>query len=250
MNAIFYWICNPVAIFIVILIISAIFHFLKKERKALLFFSVGIGWVVLVSTTPFPQWIVHSLEMQYPVFDSRQTSVKTPAYILVLGGGHTPDPDLPASMKLSGTASARLVEGLRIYHLIPGSKLVGSGNSVTRRITLAEIQSIAAIELGVEDADTLQSRQPKNTAEEIQAYKKRFGTEGSLILVTSAIHMPRAMFLCKKYGLTAIPAPADYFLKKDPMKSRYDFKPSARKMEMMEWALHEYAGMIKAKWLD
>lgn len=216
----------------------------------MLFFFVGIGWILLVSSTPLSQWVVHTLERKYRVFDAKQVRYEQPVYILVLGGGHTNDPELPASIKLSGTASVRLVEGLRIHKQIRGSKVVASGSSLSKRITLAEIESMAAIELGVEVTDTLQSREPKNTAEEIQAYKKRFGTEGSLILVTSAIHMPRAIFLCRKYGLTAIPAPTDYFLKRDSLKNRYDFKPSARKMEMMERALHEYAGMIKAKWLD
>jgi uncharacterized SAM-binding protein YcdF (DUF218 family) len=249
-SAFFYWFCNPVADFIVLLVTAIILYLYKKEKLAFIFFSLGIGWILLTSSTPFPQWLVYTLERKYPVFDSANYDFRPPVKILVLGGGHSYEPGLPASMKLSGTASARLVEGLRIYKQLKGSKLVGSGSSLTKRMTLAEVQAIAAVELGVSEGDTLQSREPTNTAEEIQAYKKRFGENGSLILVTSAIHMPRAIILCKKFGVEAIPAPTEFFLKKDPERSLYDFKPSVRKMEMVESALHEYAGMLKEKWTD
>jgi uncharacterized SAM-binding protein YcdF (DUF218 family) len=250
MNTFFNWLCNPVAIYVLIVIAALGLHIAQQRRKAIIFFGIGIFWILLVSSSPFPQWIVNSLEKKYQAFSKVHYELKLPVYILVLGGGHSHDPDMPASMKLSRNASVRLMEGLRIYRQIDGSKLVGSGSSLSKRTTLAETQSIAAIELGVESDDTLQNREPKNTSEEILAYKKRFGEDGTLILVTSAIHMPRAMTLCKKYGLEAIPAPTEFYLKRDDQKSFYDFKPSVRKMEMMESALHEYAGLVKANWMD
>lgn len=247
MNAFFHWLCNPVVIFIILLIPAVLFLLFKRERRAFILFGVGIGWILLISVTPLAQWAVYLLEKQYTVYNPVPERLKAPVHILVLGGGHSNAPDLPASLKLSRGASARLVEAIRIHRQIPGSKLVGSGNSVSKQLTIAEVQSLAAIELGVFEGDTLQSRSPVNTSEEIQAYKNRFGNEGTLILVTSAIHMPRAMYLCERYGLQATPAPSDFYLKKDSRKSIFNFKPSAMKLEMMEKALHEYLGMVKEK---
>ena len=62
--------------------------------------------------------------------------------------------------------------------------------------------------------------------------------------------MPRAMWICKREGLTAMPAPTDYYLKKDPQKGIFDFKPSALKIQMFQSTLHECAGVLKLKFFN
>ncbi|MCX8492553.1 MAG: YdcF family protein [Cyclobacteriaceae bacterium] len=149
------------------------------------------------------------------------------------------------------SALSRLVEGIRIHKQMPGSRLICSGNSMSRRTTQAEMLANAAIGLGVSPNDTIQSRFPKNTLEEIHAYNMRFGNKYPAIIVTSSYHMPRVQLICEREGLKLIPAPTDYYLKTNPLKKgRFDFKPSATKIQMLQSALHEYAGMLKLKCFD
>ncbi len=64
-----------------------------------------------------------------------------------------------------------------------------------------------AVALGIAPSDTLQSTIPHNTETEAFAYAQRFGTQTPLILVTSTLHMPRALFWFQQQGIAAIPAP-------------------------------------------
>ncbi|MBL7873731.1 MAG: YdcF family protein [Cyclobacteriaceae bacterium] len=200
--------------------------------------------MVLFCSTPLPQWLVYNLESKYKVINTETIQTTDSAFIVVLGGGHTLAPGLPSIDQLSMDALSRLAEGIRLYRLIPGSKLVCSGSSLTKRTTQAELLALSAIELGVPAVDTLLSTSAENTAQEIEAIVKKLGNQQSIILVTSAIHMPRAMSLCVKYGLSPIPAPASHLMKKDPLVSIYDFTPSYHKIMLMHRAMHEYAGMM------
>lgn len=247
MNSFFHWLGNPIILYLLANIIAGTLFFFEKKRQAWYFFLFGVVWMFMVGVSPLPQWLAFRMERQYPVFSLDSWNLEEPVHILVLGGGYHYDPSLPATMRLSRRASPRLVEGLRIYRLLPDSKVVGSGRSFSKWASLAEVQSVAAIELGISEEDTLQSREPRNTAEEIFAYKKRFGSSGSLIVVTSALHMPRTMLICRANGLMAIPAPADFFVKHNGETSPLHFKPSALKIELMQNVLHEYMGIVKEK---
>ncbi len=242
----FNWFCNPLVQVAIFFLMALYFQFRKKERPTLLWLFVGMGWLAIVSISPLPQWMIYSLEKKQAPIKIESLRSASPTYILILGSGHTNSPALPASMQLTGTALLRLAEGIRIHRLLPGSKIVCSGYTASNRISQAEMLANAAIELGVSPTDTLQLREPANTLAEITSFKKRFGNAVPII-VTSASHMPRAMLICEKVGLRAIPAPTDYLVKDDSLAAKFDFYPSGNKIGMMERALHEYAGMLQLK---
>lgn len=246
MNSFFHWLCNPLLVFVILLFVSLIFKALRKDKQAFWLFGGGIFWILLVSCTPLPQFLAYSLEKQYLPFNYNELKNDFPSYILVLGGGHTVSPSLPAGQQLSGTAIVRLAEGIRIHNLHAQCKLICSGYSSSNRTTQAEILANAAHELGVSRKDTIQLRLPGNTEEEIHAFKTRFGS-AKVIIVTSALHMPRAMMIAQTYQVNAWPAPADFLIKHDDHVQRFDFYPSAQKMVIMERVLHEYGGIIKYK---
>ncbi|MEO0315844.1 MAG: hypothetical protein RI928_2300 [Pseudomonadota bacterium] len=62
-----------------------------------------------------------------------------------------------------------------------------------------------------------------------------------VLLVTDAMHMPRAMQIFSKTGLAAIPAPTDFRSRKS--LSVADFIPSAASLQSSHYALHEWVGM-------
>lgn len=63
-----------------------------------------------------------------------------------------------------------------------------------------------------------------------------------VLLVTDAIHMPRAMQIFSKTSLAAIPA-ATEFRSRKPL-SAADFIPSAGSLQTSHYALHEWIGMV------
>jgi uncharacterized SAM-binding protein YcdF (DUF218 family) len=88
---------------------------------------------------------------------------------------------------------------------------------------------------------------PSNTQQEAEEYVKNFGTKKNLILVTSAIHMPRAILLFRKAGINPVASPTNFILKYGSHKSLLEWLPNAGHIGMMEAALHEYVGIIWAK---
>jgi uncharacterized SAM-binding protein YcdF (DUF218 family) len=67
--------------------------------------------------------------------------------------------------------------------------------------------------------------------------------ENTLILVTSAWHMPRAVKCFQAQGLTVIPAPTDYLTEDEPYDIR-SFIPRWNVFADSGHALHEYLGLF------
>ncbi len=234
---------NPLIIFIILSLLAVGFSF-KKNRWSNIIWMIAATWFLLISSTPIPRWLVSNLESKYAVFDFNEHNKNDNCHIIVLGGGHTEDPRLPVNNQLSRVALGRLVEGTRIYGFYERSKLIFSGHSNKRKMSQAEMLARASLILKVDQADTLLSPKPRNTEQEAEFYLDRFGNKHCFVLVTDAIHMPRAMMWFSNYGLTPIPAPTNYLVKIDPNKKRIWFKPSLSNIEMMSMAMVEYIGIL------
>jgi uncharacterized SAM-binding protein YcdF (DUF218 family) len=136
-----------------------------------------------------------------------------------------------------------LIEGIRIHKLIPGSRLILSGYSGRSELPQALVLYRTALMLGVDSASMSVLSLPVNTLMEAEEYIRNFGKQNDLIIVTCAIHMPRAMMLFKKEGLNPIPDPTNYVLKHGSQKNPWRWLPSSAYTEMMEAAVHEYIGI-------
>lgn len=237
---------NPLVIFWLALLIGLFFFYKGPKRLAYITLVGAFVWLFVVSVSPLPIFLMNHQEDEHVVLWNITDSFPAPN-ILILGGGHSVSPTLPPNNQLSGRALSRLAEGIRLKQLHPNAKLIGSGNSSSNRTPQATVLMNTAVALGIALSDTLQSTIPHNTETEAIAYAQRFGTQTPLILVTSALHMPRALFWFKANGIKAIPAPTDHYVKINPDESPYNFKPSTRKIEISAALLHEWVGMVYAK---
>lgn len=210
---------------------------------------LGAGcWLLVVSTRPVPYLMVNTLEKKYnvlteiPEFDSASE-----VHILVLAAGHTDDESMPPNSQLSSGTLGRLTEGIRLYKKIPGSKLVLSGPGGKEGYTQADALFRTALLMGVDSVSILLMHKAENTAGEAKEYKNLFGAGHNLILVTSAIHMPRAMLIFKKEGFNPIASPTNFIIKHGSRKNPWRWLPSAGYAGMMEAAVHEYVGILWMK---
>lgn len=199
----------------------------------------------MVSVSPIPTFLVERWEFK-PTSDQSFEN-KNGINIIILGGGHTDSPTLPPNNQLSDQALKRLSEGIRLYYKIPNSKLVCSGYKGSSSIAQAELLARSAVALGVSPKDTVMITTPGNTEEEASAYSERY-RQSEVILVTSALHMPRATFWFQEAGIQVLPAPTDHLVKPEKDKSIFNFKPSIRKIDMMDKLIHEWVGLLYAKW--
>lgn len=239
----------PLPVCWLLLIISAAFIYFKKRRAGRFFLVLALGWLLIISTPIVPDLLVRSLENRYaPLLEMESPAGEYPVHIMVLGSGHTSDPRLPANGQLSLFALGRLMEGIRLHQSIPESKLVFSGWGYRDPNSQAEVMASAAALFGISPEDMYVLTEPHNTRAEAIAYEDRFGRRHRLVLVTDAIHMPRAMMHFQNAGLSPLPAPANQAVKETPVDQPVSLWPSAGPIESMQRVTHEYAGMLWA-WL-
>jgi len=97
-----------------------------------------------------------------------------------------------------------------------------------------------AIEFGVPEKQIWLSPEVQNTQQEAQAVAKELPS-GTVLLVTSAFHMPRARALFEAQGLKVLPFPVDFRVVENETTS-LDFLPSAGALETTTSAMRELLG--------
>jgi len=106
----------------------------------------------------------------------------------------------------------------------------------------AEVMKAVLLELGVPSDRIFTETQSRTTAENASklAAMERFGR---IILVTSAYHLPRSVWLFERAGFQPVPAPADYRNGGREL-SVWSFFPTMEVLSSSYRALHEYAGIV------
>ena len=226
----------------------------RRQRLGKVLVTLGTVLLLLLSLPFLSGQILTPLERRYPALLHPETdflggtkSSTSPKWIVVLGGGHVSDPSLPANSQISPAALGRVVEGVRLYKTIPGSKLLLSGGRVFDPVPEAEVMAQIAELLGVKPQDISLESDSRDTADQAEIIAKMIGRE-RFILVTSAFHMPRSMALFRKRGLQPIPAPSDFPGRESQGFDPNRFFPGAGALGQVETALHEYLGLAWA-WL-
>jgi uncharacterized SAM-binding protein YcdF (DUF218 family) len=235
----------PLTIFWIIFMVGIFLFLLKRKRTGLVFGFFSIVWLAMISLPFLPPLLVKSLENRYStLLEISQFHSNDTVNILVLGTGSIVNKDLPPSDQLSLIALGRLSEGIRLHRLLRASRLILYG---LKNVIGQESFIQTALALGVEKEDIDLLGIPENTRMESLEYTSKFRTNNTLILVTDAIHMPRAMFLFEKAGQIPIPAPTNHLVKSDWKNGISDWLPSSSNIAMMEYAMHEIGGLVYAR---
>ncbi|MDR0807369.1 MAG: envelope biogenesis factor ElyC [Enterobacteriaceae bacterium] len=211
----------------------------QKSAKVLLTAS----WLclLLLSLQPVADRLLMPLENRYPTYRE-----KTPVdYIVVLGGGYTYNPDWTPSSNLFPNSLPRVTEGVRLYREHPNAKMIFTGaEAISNPLSNAKVASMVAESLGVPQQDIIILSQPKDTIEEAQAVAAiiKENNQKTMLLVTSANHLPRAMRIFQAAGLNPIPAPANQQATLGALNPWEKILPSALYLSHSERAWYETLG--------
>ena len=236
----------PVPLCLGILLFGLFFlWFTSRQKTGKILVSVGVLLLTVFSYGAISNTLLRPLEYKYAPLSSLE-DMHHVKWVVVLGGGHTSDPQVSISSQLSNTSIARLIEGIRFHNMLPESKIILSGGGYFDPVPNAKIMADVALSIGINKEDLVLESVSKDTKDEAILIQKIVGKD-RFVLVTSASHMPRSMALFKKRGMHPIPAPTDYFVKKRQRISPGIFFPSAINLFKAERAFHEYLGMAWAK---
>jgi uncharacterized SAM-binding protein YcdF (DUF218 family) len=228
-------------------------YFTKRQRTAKILLTAGLALLALLSLGPVAQALVRPLEMTYPPLLAQATQAVTtlpdgspaPRWVVVLGGGKSEDDDLAPVHKLSEPSLVRLAEGIRLQRLLPESQLILSGGSSGMTTSEAEVLGAAGVSLGAPRDHMVLESQSWDTIDEVRALRVLLG-QNRFVLVTSAMHMSRAMAMFRKAGMSPIAAPTDYLASGED-SDMLGWFPHAGAGQMIERALHEYLGLLWAR---
>ncbi|HTY09280.1 MAG TPA: ElyC/SanA/YdcF family protein [Candidatus Edwardsbacteria bacterium] len=184
---------------------------------------------------------LRSLEYRYPPLPDA-SGHRGVRWVVVLGGGLVSDPRLPLTGQLSEGSQIRVIEGIRVYRQLKGAKLLLSGGPVFNTVPEARAMAGLAESLGVPSQDIALDTVSMDT--EAQARFAKAALHGdSLVLVTSAYHMPRSMALFAGAGLACIPAPTNYLDKRHQGFDPDRLFPNSGGIRRAEAVVHEYLGL-------
>jgi len=213
----------------------------RKRRKVGTALILGLlvgGW--LLSLPGLMRPLAATLET-YPPLDLQQLPADAGAIVVLAGGLRRSG----GGYDLKTTTLDRLRHGARL-HRETGLPLLLSGGKVFG----GEAPSEAGLMQQVLEEDFhLRARwleqASRNTAENARfsaAILLREGI-GKVVLVTHALHMPRAVEQFRRAGLQVVPAPVAFISTAPVAPSLFDWLPSLHALNLFSAVLHEYLGL-------
>lgn len=221
--------------------VAVLFALSKWRRFSLLLGLLALGWLWVWSLPVASDRLRATLEGQFPPVT--MSALQEAGAIVVLGGGVTP-PSMGSDMlNLEGGAD-RVWFGARLFHAGKAPLVVLSGGSDPEYSAFSEAESMALfmVALGVERDVLLLESASRNTTQNAVFTAALLAERGinRILLVTSALHMPRAVAQFEAAGMTVIPAPTDHEVLHRPGWQRW--LPDTAALDGSARAMKEWVG--------
>ncbi len=237
-----------------LLLLIAFLLLWKRPRLAAIPIAMAFLILLLGSNAGISSTLARSLE-----FQNLSANLPNADAIVVLGGCTEPALYPRPWVELT-EAGDRVLYAAKLYRDGKAPRLILSGGRIDwRRSGKSESEDMATLmeSMGVPRSAMLQDPNSLNTRENAVNVKQIMETQGirRVLLVTSAMHMPRSLMIFKKLGMNVIAAPTDFTTTQaDPQQPNtleanvLDALPDADHLRRTSRALKEYVG-IAVYWL-
>jgi len=236
-----------------ILLLGLALYWLKRHpRRARIAMATTLALLWFGSTPLLRNALLSNLEQQ-----NVPGELPTADIILVLGGA-TRSPIPPRPFVDVAEAGDRIIHAAQLYRQGKAPKVLTSGG----RIALAGATSSEASDMaqllefmGVPEQDILLEPQSFNTRENAVFSKALLEEEGfdldvtQILLVTSAMHMPRSLRIFRKLGMDVTPAATDFLIVRTGQPASAQTRlisllPEAENLLLVSRAIKEYIGLV------
>ena len=179
------------------------------------------------------------------------------AEAIVLLGGATKSASFPRPMVDISEEGDRIIYAAKLYQdgkapliIAAGGRIAwrGSGQPESKDMEqLLELMGVPPWAIS-QDSKSLNTYQNAVNVRKILEEKKI----EKVLLVTSAMHMPRSLMIFKKQGIEAIPAPTDFLVSEGDLEELtvsteaiiLNLLPDVRNLEVSTKAIKEYIGIV------
>lgn len=242
----------PLGLACVGLILALILSKHSRIRTFLLIFALLLLWL------SGNRWLSYSLARSLEWQNLPLTNIPTADAILVLGGGTEPALFPRPSVEVN-SAGDRVLYAARLYKEGKAPNILVSGGNLT---LLGDVSSTPAADMadllrlmGVPSNAIWIQDKSENTHDDVVLSKQLLDKMGvkRILLVTSAMHMPRSIALCKHLGVDVIPAPTDFTVTQSGWNALVsgsiasqliNFFPNTSNLGLTTNVLKEYFGLV------
>ncbi|CAM4390161.1 YdcF family protein [Kerstersia similis] len=234
----------PLHLSLFLLACAVIVGFLRWRRLRNLLVGLALFWSLAWSLPITSIWAGGMLENTYPY----QTAAELPAAdVIVVLGGQTangrPNWFLPEVSSHKPTRTARAAE---IYRAGRAPYVLPSGGAAEGTVSEAEGMAQMLRQQGVPREALLLETASRNTYENAHLTTRVLQQHQlkTVLLVTSALHMPRSVATFDKQGVTVIPAPAaPQITRPAGSGALWLWMPNLRAFEASRSIIKEYIGL-------
>ena len=208
-------VAKPSSLFVLVLLLGAALLWRRSEKgrrlgRAIVTAAALAAWAL--AALPLGEYGMVALENRFP--PPRELPQKVDG-IIILGPGIRPFITAARGQIALAPEAARLTAALSLAHDHPEARVLftgGSGLLVHREFAEAPVAGRFLVEMGLDPARLTLEDQARDTYENAllsqRLAKPRPGERW--VLVTSAMHMPRAVGTFRALGWDVIPYPVDY----------------------------------------
>ncbi|OOG24742.1 hypothetical protein B1C78_07915 [Thioalkalivibrio denitrificans] len=215
---------------------------LWRRRMGRLVAGAGLVWLYVAAMPVFAGWLLVGLERPYAMTPTVPSEAQA---IVILAGGRYRHAEEYGGESVNAFSLERLRYGAQL-HRDTGLPLLVSGGRVQGDEPASEARLIADVlerEMGV--SVRWLEEESRNTFENARFSARMLRDEGidHVLLVSHALHMPRALWSFDRTGLEATPFPTRRISTDGGPYRHRDFLPHPRAMWHTAFAMHEYLGL-------
>ncbi|MFZ4481589.1 MAG: YdcF family protein [Rhodoferax sp.] len=204
------WLLSPLGTALCLAVLAFVLVLRRRMGAGMTLAALAFVWLWAWSTPVMGLWLRASIEDQFA--QVAISSVPKAQALVVLGGAMSPPSGKSSEINLHAAAD-RVWYAARLFHAGKAPLLVLSGGSEPgAAYSEARAMAIFLADLGV-PAQAIVMEERSRTSRDNAAFSATLLKARSIdhiLLVTSALHMPRALALFKAQGLQVIPAATDF----------------------------------------
>ena len=240
------WLLSPLGTALCLAGLALLLARRGRLRSGMALAALAFVWLWAWSTPMISHWLGRTIESQFA--QAPIAAVPTAQAIVVLGGAVAPPSGSNAEIDLN-SAVDRVWFAARLFRAGKAPLLLVSAGSNPERYVYSEARATAVFlsDLGVPASALLLEERSLNTRQNASFSAELLKARGinRILLVTSALHMPRAMALFEAQGLQVTPAPTDFEASHAPPPSLLAWLPDALALNRSGQAMKEIVG----KWV-
>ncbi len=214
----------PLGLLFLLILLAVILRRRRRLQTALLIIALVILYVGSNRWVSYA--LARSLEWKYlPLEPVPQADA-----IVVLGGG-TESEQYPRPTVEINSAGDRVLYAATLFKEGKAPIILLSGGNITwlggRSMTPAEEMAGILDLVGIPRSAVWQQPRSQNTREDALYSSQMLKEKGitRVLLVTSAMHMPRSVALFEHQGIEVIPAPTDYTVTREGLENLFSLDP-------------------------